>query len=74
MKWKPFHAAKTICFEITGPGAEANITFNASNAKLRMNVMELATDKLWKNTQLHYASKLKKKNNVESNIGNENFW
>lgn len=38
-----------------------------------MNVMELATDKLWKNTQLHYASKLKK-NNVESNIGNENFW
>lgn len=26
-----------------------------------MNVMELATDKLWKNTQLHYASKLKKK-------------
>lgn len=44
----------------TGPGAEANIAFNARNAKLHMNVMEPATDKPWKNTQLHYGSKLKR--------------
>lgn len=71
MKWKSFHAATTICFEIAVLGTEAKITFKASNTKLHMKVMEPATDKLWEKTQLHYVSKLK--NDVESDIGNESF-
>lgn len=71
MKWKSFHAAKTICFEIALLGTEAKITFNTSNAKLRMEVMEPATDKPWEKPQLHYVSKLR--NDLESDTVNESF-
>ena len=71
MKWKSFHAAKTICFETAVLGTEAKITFKASNTKLHMKVMEPATDKAMGKTQLHYVSKLK--NHVESDMGNESF-
>lgn len=68
MKWKSFHAAKTICFEIAALGTEAKITFKASNTKLHMKVMEPATDKPWEKHNHMMFQKIK--NYVESDTGN----
>lgn len=68
MKWKSFHAAKTICFEIAALGTEAKITFKASNTELHMKVMESATDKPWEKHNHMMFQKIK--NYVESDTGN----